>query len=45
MKKPVKINLYLYPIQGNEEIANSSLFLTWYNNDIVYANTSFGTLQ
>jgi hypothetical protein len=45
VKKPVKINLQLYPLQGNEEITNSSLILTWYNNDIVYANTTSGTLQ
>ena len=44
MKKPVKIDLHLYPLQGDEEIANSSLYLTWYNNDIAYVNTSFGTL-
>jgi hypothetical protein len=40
-KKPVKIDLHLYPIQGNEEIASSSLYLTWYTNDIAYVNTSF----
>jgi hypothetical protein len=45
MRKPVKINLQLYPLQRDEEIANSSLYLTWYNNDIAYANTSFGSLQ
>ncbi len=39
-KKPVKIDLHLYPLQGDEEIARSSLYLTWYNNDIVYVNTS-----
>lgn len=43
-KKPVKINLQLYPLQTDEEIANTSLYLTWYNNDIAYANTSFGRL-
>jgi hypothetical protein len=42
-KKPVKIDLHLYPLQGDEEIARSSLFLTWYNNDIVYVNTSPGS--
>jgi len=45
IKKPVKINLRLYTLEGNKEIANSSLYLTWYNNDIAYVNTSFGTLQ
>jgi hypothetical protein len=40
-KKPVKIDVHLYPLQGNEEIASSSLYLTWYNNDIAYVNTSF----
>ncbi|MDP3395576.1 MAG: Yip1 family protein [Methanoregula sp.] len=45
VKKPVKINLHLYPLQGNEEISNSSLYLTWYDNDIVYANTSCETYQ
>ena len=42
-KKPVKIDLHLYPLQGNEEIAHASLYLTWYNNDIVYVNTSSGS--
>jgi hypothetical protein len=42
-KKPVKIDLHLYPLQGDEEIARSSLYLTWYNNDIVYVNTSSGS--
>ncbi|MCX6692472.1 MAG: hypothetical protein NTW33_10625 [Methanoregula sp.] len=41
-KKPVKIDVHLYPLQGDEEIASSSLYLTWYNNDIVYVNTSSG---
>ena len=43
-RKPVKIDLHLYSLQGNEEIASSSLYLTWYNNDIVYVNTSSGPL-
>ena len=42
-KKPVKIDLHIYPLQGNEEITNSSLYLTWYNNEIVYVNSSFGS--
>jgi len=41
-KKPVKIDLHLYSLQGNEEIANSSVYLTWYTNEIVYVNTSIG---
>jgi hypothetical protein len=40
-KKPVKIDVHLYTFHENEEIANSSLYLTWYNNDIAYVNTSF----
>jgi hypothetical protein len=40
-KKPVTIDLHLYPLQGNEEIARSSLYLTWYTNEIAYVNTSF----
>ncbi|MFA4848416.1 MAG: hypothetical protein WC626_01690 [Methanoregula sp.] len=43
-KKPIKIDLHLYPLQGNEEITNSSLYLTWYNNEIVYVNKSFGSV-
>ena len=39
-KKPVKIDMHLYPLQGNVEITNSSLYLTWYNNEIVYVNNS-----
>jgi len=39
-KKPVRIDVHLYPLQGDEEIARSSLYLTWYTNDIVYVNTS-----
>jgi len=40
-KKPVKIDVHLHKFNENKEIANSSLYLTWYNNDIVYVNTSF----
>ena len=40
-KKPVKIDVHLYSVQGNQEIAHSALYLTWYTNDIVYANRSF----
>ena len=40
-KKPVKIDMHLYHSDRNEEIANASLYLTWYNNDIVYVNTSY----
>jgi hypothetical protein len=40
-KKPIKIDVHLYPLQGDEEIASSSLYLTWYTNDIAYVNTSF----
>jgi hypothetical protein len=39
-KKPVKIDVHLYPLQGNGEITNSSLYLNWYNDEIVYANTT-----
>jgi len=42
-KKPVKIDLHLYKSHENKEIANSSLYLTWYNNDIAYVNTSSGS--
>ena len=42
-KKPVKIDVHLYTLHENEEIASSSLYLTWYNNDIVYVNTSVGS--
>jgi hypothetical protein len=42
-KKPIKIDVHLYPSQGNEEIASSSLYLTWYNDEIVYVNTSAGS--
>ena len=41
-KKPVKIDLHLYSLRGSEEVTNTSLYLTWYNNEIVYVNTSFG---
>jgi hypothetical protein len=41
-KKPVRIDVQLYPLRGDEEIASSSLYLTWYTNDIVYVNTSSG---
>ncbi|MDO9323360.1 MAG: hypothetical protein Q7T80_00200 [Methanoregula sp.] len=40
-KKPVKIDLTLYQLPGNKEISHSSVYLTWYNNDIAYVNTSF----
>jgi hypothetical protein len=39
-KKPIKIEVHLYPLQGDVETARSSLYLTWYNNEIVYVNTS-----
>lgn len=42
-KKPIKIDLHVHSLQGNEEITNSSLYLTWYNNEIVYVNSSFGS--
>jgi hypothetical protein len=42
-KKPVKIDVHVYPLYENEEIANTSLYLTWYNNEIVYVNTSVGS--
>ena len=42
-KKPVKIDLHLYSLPGDEEIANASLYLTWYTPDIVYVNTSFAS--
>jgi hypothetical protein len=44
-KKPVKIELHLYPLQGNEELASSSFYLTWYTNDIVYVNRTFEPSQ
>lgn len=44
-KKPVKIELHLYPLQGNEELARSSFYLTWYTNDIVYVNRTFEPSQ
>ena len=40
-KKPVKIEVHLYSLQGDEDLASSSLYLTWYSNDIVYVNRSF----
>ncbi|MFA6226848.1 MAG: hypothetical protein WC620_11930 [Methanoregula sp.] len=43
-KKPVKIELHLYPQQGNEELASSSFYLTWYTNDIVYVNKTLELL-
>ena len=39
-KKLVKIDMHLYPLDGNEEITNSSLYLKWYNNEIVCVNNS-----
>jgi hypothetical protein len=39
---PVHIGLRLYRLQGAEEIARSSLYLTWYNRDIVFVNTTAG---
>lgn len=39
-KKSVKINVHLYPLKGNEEITNASLSLDWYNDEIVYTNTT-----
>jgi hypothetical protein len=44
-EKPVKIQLHIYPQQGNEELAGSSLYLTWYTNDIVYVNKTFEPLK
>ncbi len=41
-KKTIKIDVHLYPLQEHEEIASSSLYLTWYNDEIVYVNTSSG---
>jgi hypothetical protein len=43
-KKPVKIQVHIYPLQGNDELATSSLYLTWYTNDIVYVNRTFEPL-
>ncbi len=40
-KKPVKIALHIYPLQGQEEIANASVYLTWYTPDIAYVNRSY----
>lgn len=39
-KKPVNIEMRLYPLQGNKEITRSSLCLTWFSNEIVSVNTS-----
>jgi hypothetical protein len=39
-KKPVKIDVHLYPLEGNEEITNASVYLNWYNDEIVYASTT-----
>lgn len=39
-KKPVKIDVHLYPLQGDGEISSSSLTLDWYNDEIVYVNTT-----
>lgn len=39
-KKPVKIDMHLYSSPGKDEITSSSVYLTWYNNDIVHVNTS-----
>jgi hypothetical protein len=39
-KKPVKIDVHLYPLQETGEITHSSLYLNWYNDEIVYANTT-----
>lgn len=41
VKKPVRIDVHLYSLPENKEIDNASLFLTWFNDDIVYVNTSF----
>ena len=40
-RKPIKIDVHLYRLHENEEIAGSSLYLTWYNSEFVYVNTSF----
>lgn len=40
-KEPVKIDLQFYPLHGSERLINSSLYLTWYTDDIVYVNDSF----
>lgn len=40
-KKPVKIDLRLSSEKTHDEIANASLYLTWYTDDIVYVNRSF----
>lgn len=41
VKKPVRIDVHLNSLPDNKEIDNASLFLTWYNDDIVYVNRSF----
>ena len=39
-KKPVKIDMHLYPLAGDREITNASLSLDWYNDEIVYTNAT-----
>lgn len=38
-KKPVKIDVRLYPLEGNDEITNASLHLNWFNPEIVSVTT------
>ena len=37
-RKPVTINVRLYPLHENKEIASASLNLAWFNNDTVVVN-------
>jgi hypothetical protein len=39
-KPPVKIQLQVYKLKDNTEIANVSLNLTWFDKDVAYANLS-----
>jgi hypothetical protein len=43
-KRPIKIDVYLYPYLGDDVLANSSLCLEWYTDDIVYVNQSSGPM-
>jgi hypothetical protein len=41
VKKPVTIDFSLYRMPGNEKVASSSVFLTWYSDDIISVNSSY----
>jgi hypothetical protein len=44
-KKPVKIDVHLYPLQGEGEVTHASLTLDWYNDEIVFTNTTATSSQ